>query len=52
MDGLLLQMIMIYTRVNSNVFFLLPAFAVGIDLDGRYFFEIAWLVFAIGLGTW
>lgn len=39
-----------YTRVNSKVFFLLPTVAVGIDLDGRYFIEAAWLNFVVGFG--
>ena len=42
---------MIYTRTNSRVCFLLPSAAVGVDIDGRYFFEVAWLFFVIGLGS-
>ena len=40
----------IYTRINECVFFLLPSAAVGVDTDGRYFFELAWMFFAIGFG--
>lgn len=42
---------MFYTRCNQNVCFLLPTAAVGTDVDGRYFFEVAWLFFVVGLGT-
>lgn len=42
---------MIYTRQNQNVFFLLPSAAVGVDVDGTYFVEIAWFNFAIGFGA-
>jgi len=41
---------MIYTRTNNNVFFLIPTAATGIDTDGRFFFEIAFLCFAVGIG--
>lgn len=41
---------MIYGRNNQNVCFLLPTFATGIDVDGRYFFEAAWLFYVIGIG--
>lgn len=40
-----------YLRTNTRVFFLLPACAVGIDLDGRVFFEVAWLCWAAGVGS-
>lgn len=39
-----------YSRINSSVFFIIPALAIGIDVDGRYFIEAAWLCFAVGLG--
>ena len=39
-----------YFRQNSRVCFLLPTAACGIDLDGRYFFEVAFLFFVIGVG--
>lgn len=39
-----------YMRVGANVFFLLPAVAVGVDVDGRFFLEVAWGNYAIGLG--
>ena len=41
---------MFYHRTSERVFFLLPAIAIGIEVDGRYFFEIAWFNFALGLG--
>jgi hypothetical protein len=41
---------MIYTRTNVNVFFILPTAAVGVDIDGRYFFEIGIFCWAVGLG--
>lgn len=40
----------LYTRRSENVFFLLPALAVGVDMDGRYFLEVAWLCWAVGIG--
>lgn len=40
-----------YARANYNVFFVLPAFAVGVDRDGRYFCEVAWGCWAIGVGA-
>jgi len=39
-----------YARTNARVFFLLPAIAVGADIDGRYFLEVAWLCWAVGIG--
>lgn len=39
-----------YGRKNPNVCFILPALAFGIDTDGRFFFEAAWLIWAIGVG--
>ena len=39
-----------YTRHNPNVCFLIPTMAVGIDIDGRYFVEVAWLFWAAGAG--
>jgi hypothetical protein len=30
--------------------FLLPTAAIGIDTDGLYFFELAWLCWAVGIG--
>lgn len=41
-----------YVRTNNLVFFLLPALAVDIDTDDRYFIEIAWFNIAIGFGAW
>lgn len=41
---------MIYVRQNNSVCFLLPTMAVGSDLDGRFFVEVAWLNFAVGVG--
>lgn len=38
-----------YTRTNKKVFFVWPALAFGIDLDGRMFFEAAWGFWAVGL---
>ena len=38
-----------YGRYNPNVLFLIPAAAVGVDVDGRYFFEVAWLCWAVGV---
>jgi len=40
---------MIYTRQNTNVMFLIPTAAVGVDTDGKYFFELAWLCWAVGV---
>ncbi len=40
----------LYIRRSSSTLFLLPAVAVGIDIDGRPFIEIAWLNIAIGIG--
>lgn len=40
-----------YLRVSGTVFFLLPTMAVGVDLDGRYFAELAWLNLAVGFGS-
>lgn len=40
-----------YYRTSQSVFFLFPAVAVGVDVDGRYFIEFAWLCWAIGLGS-
>ncbi len=39
-----------YGRTNPNVCFIWPTIGIGIDKDGRYFFEVAWLFFAIGIG--
>lgn len=39
-----------YTRENANVFFLIPTIAVGTETDGRFFLEIAWLCWAVGVG--
>ena len=41
---------MVYGRNNPNVCFLLPTMAIGVDVDGRYFFEIAMLFWVIGVG--
>lgn len=38
-----------YLRISERVFFLLPAVAVGVDVDGAYFFEVAWFNYAIGI---
>lgn len=40
-----------YARHNPNVCFILPALAIGVDVDGRYFMEVAWLCWAAGLGA-
>lgn len=39
-----------YLRTNHNVCFIWPALAIGIDKDGRYFIEAAWLFWAAGIG--
>lgn len=39
-----------YGRHNPNVCFLLPTMAIGIDTDGRYFMEVAFLFFVLGIG--
>ena len=39
-----------YMRTNSKVFFILPAIAVGEDVDGRYFVEVAFFFWAVGFG--
>jgi hypothetical protein len=39
----------VYGRYNPNVMFLLPTAAIGVDTDGRYFFEVAWLCWAVGV---
>ena len=39
-----------YGRTNYNVCFIFPAIATGVDIDGRVFFEIAWLFYAVGFG--
>ena len=39
-----------YIRHNPNVCFIFPALAMGIDIDGRYFLEFAWLCWAVGVG--
>jgi hypothetical protein len=38
-----------YFRYNPNVLFILPAMAVGVDVDGRVFLEVAWLCMAVGI---
>lgn len=38
-----------YLRHNPNVIFIFPAAALGVDVDGRYFFEVAWLFWAVGV---
>jgi len=40
-----------YGRHNQNVCFIWPALAFGVDRDGRYFFEAAWLWWAAGIGA-
>jgi len=40
-----------YIRHNPNVCFIFPALAMGIDIDGRYFMEAAWLCWAVGVGV-
>ena len=43
---------MIYFRTNKHTLFLLPAIAVGIDMeDDRPFLEVAWLCWAAGIGV-
>lgn len=39
-----------YFRTSAHTLFLLPAIAVGVDVDGRPFIEIAWLNVAVGIG--
>ena len=39
-----------YARHNPNVCFVWPALALGVDIDGRFFFEAAWLCWAAGIG--
>ena len=39
-----------YMRRSHNVCFLLPALACGVDIDGMYFMEAAWLWWAVGIG--
>lgn len=39
-----------YGRHNPNVCFIWPALACGVDRDGRYFMEAAWLWWAVGIG--
>jgi hypothetical protein len=41
---------MIYFRRSEYVVFLLPAIAVGLQVDGRPFFEVAWFNWAVGIG--
>ena len=38
-----------YGRYNPNVMFLLPTIAIGVDTDGRFFFEVAWFCWAAGI---
>ncbi len=38
-----------YFHVNKSVCFLLPTIAVGYDTDLRYFIEVGFLFFAVGL---
>jgi hypothetical protein len=38
-----------YLRTNQRVFFLLPTAAIGWDVDDSWFFEVAWLNFALGV---
>ena len=40
-----------YGRHNPNVCFIWPALAMGVDADGRYFMEAAWLWWAAGIGA-
>ena len=40
-----------YARHNPNVCFIWPALAMGVDVDGRYFMEAAWLWWAVGIGA-
>lgn len=42
---------MTYLRHNPNVCFLWPSVAVGVDADGRFFMELGWLFWAVGLGA-
>ena len=43
---------MIYTRTNKNTLFLLPCIAVGVDVETDLpFLEVAWLCWAIGVGS-
>jgi len=38
-----------YYRINEKVFFVLPTMAIGLDEDGLWFVEIAWLNIAVGI---
>lgn len=40
----------IYTRTSERVCFIAPSIAIGVDVDGRWFLEAAWLWFAVGIG--
>ena len=42
---------MIYTRISRVVLFVWPALAIGIDINGLVFMELAWLNFAVGIGA-
>lgn len=44
------DVVKIYTRVNEHVCFMLPTCAFGRDVDGRMFFEVGFLIFALGIG--
>ena len=41
---------MFYGRYNLRVFFMLPAVAIGVDTDGRFFCEVVWGCWAVGVG--
>lgn len=41
---------MFYTRTNRAVCWLLPCAAIGHDESGTLFFEVAWLLWVIGVG--
>jgi len=38
-----------HLRTNQRVFFLIPTAAIGWDVDNAWFFEVAWLNFAVGV---
>lgn len=42
---------MFYTRKSHHTLFVIPTLAIGTDEDGLPFLEIAWLCWAVGLGS-
>lgn len=39
-----------YLRTNMDVFFMWPSLALGVDIDGQPFIEMAFAFWAIGIG--